>query len=81
MVIYNLPKDYFNKYVANVLSVTKDEVTDAAKKYIVPDKMEIVVVGDKGKIEAGIKELKLGDIKILSIEDVLGKVPSIMENN
>jgi hypothetical protein len=32
-------------------------------------------VGDRAKIEAGIRQLNLGTISLLSIEDVLGKKP------
>lgn len=77
LIQYNLPDSYFDNYVSNVLKVTSDEVTAAAKKYIVPSQMVVVVVGDKAKIEEGIKALNLGEIKNLSIEDVLGAVPKI----
>jgi hypothetical protein len=37
--------------------------------------MLVVVVGDRSKIEPGIRQLNLGEIKLLTIEDVLGKKP------
>lgn len=77
MIQYNLPENYFDNYVSSVLKVTNDEVTTAAKKYIVPEQMVVVVVGDKVKIEEGIKALNLGEIKNLSIVDVLGAVPVV----
>ncbi|MFA7418538.1 MAG: pitrilysin family protein [Melioribacteraceae bacterium] len=77
MIQYNLPENYFDNYVSSVLKVTNDEVTTAAKKYIVPDQMVVIVVGDRAKVEEGIKALNLGEIKNLSIEDVLGAVPMI----
>ncbi|MEW6194204.1 MAG: pitrilysin family protein [Bacteroidota bacterium] len=75
MIDYSLPGDYFNNYIGNVLNVTGDQVTEAAKKYIVPDKMAVVVVGDRSKIEDGIKKLNLGEIEYYTVEDVLGKKP------
>ena len=36
---------------------------ERAKKTLTPDKMVWVVVGDRAKIEAGIKELGWGDVK------------------
>lgn len=75
MIQYNLPANYFNNYVSSMLNVKADEANAVAKKYIVPDKMIVVVVGDKAKIEEGIKALNLGEIKNLTIDDVLGKVP------
>jgi zinc protease len=77
MVFYNLPSNYFSEFVSRILSVTENEVNEAAKKYILPDQMIIVVVGDKAKVEEGIKKLNLGELKNLSIEDVLGKVPQL----
>lgn len=77
MIEYNLPENYFSEYVGKLLSINGGEVNNAAKKYIVPDKMIVVVVGDKTKIEAGIKKLNLGEVKNLSIEDVLGKIPQL----
>ncbi|KAF0149944.1 MAG: M16B family peptidase [Ignavibacteria bacterium] len=75
MVQYNLPENYFGNYVQNILKVTNADVTSAANKYVVPEQMIVVVVGDKSKIEDGIKKLNLGEMKYLSIEEVLGSVP------
>ncbi|MEJ2615264.1 MAG: pitrilysin family protein [Ignavibacteriaceae bacterium] len=77
MMEYNLPSDYFDNYITQILNVKENEVNAAAEKYIVPDKMIVVVVGDKTKIEDSIKALNLGEIKNLSIEDVLGKIPAV----
>jgi zinc protease len=79
MVEYNLPENYFNEYISKMLAVTGNEVNAAAKKYIIPDQMIIVIVGDKSKIEEGIKALNLGEIINLTIDDVIGKVP-LLEN-
>jgi len=48
-----------------------------AKKYIQPENLIIVVVGDREKIEPGLGALNLGEIKHFSIEDVLGPVPDL----
>lgn len=77
MMEYNLPENFFNEYVTKMLNVSNAEVNLAAKKYIVPEQMIVVVVGDRAKIEEGIKQLNLGEIKHLTIEDVLGKIPII----
>ena len=77
VVLYNLPDDYFNTYTQKILAVTKDEVVRVAKKYVDPENIAIVVVGDRKKIEKGITELKLGPVENRTIEDVLGKPPVI----
>lgn len=77
LVTYNLPDDYFNKYVERVMKVTKDDVVSVAKKYIDPEKIAIVVVGDRKQVEKGIRDLKLGNLTNMTIEDVLGKPPKV----
>jgi predicted Zn-dependent peptidase len=74
---YNLPDNYFNTYVQNILSVKKQDALKVAKTHIDPNNIVVVVVGDRSKIEAGIKGLKIGEIKYLSIEDVLGPIPVV----
>ncbi len=77
MVLYQLPDNYFNTYVEKTLKVNKKNVEGVAKKYVAPENMLIVIVGDREKIEAGIAKNKLGKTTILSIEDVLGKKPQL----
>lgn len=77
MVLYQLPSDYFNTYIPNVLQVTGDDVVRAAQTHLDPGKMIITVVGDRKSIEKGIRALNLGPVEILSIEDVLGKAPKL----
>jgi zinc protease len=77
LVIYDLPDDYFNNYVSHILAVTKEDVQRVAKKYVDPEKMAIVIAGDRKQIEAGVKALNLGAIRDLTIDDVLGKAPTI----
>jgi predicted Zn-dependent peptidase len=75
LMLYNLPGDYFNTYIKNVLSVTKSDVQRVAKKYIDPKNIAIIIVGDKKTVEKGLNDLKLGTLKNMKIEDVLGKMP------
>lgn len=75
MITYNLSDDYFNTYVSNVLAVKKADVERVAREYVLPEKMAVIVVGDKAVIEKGIRSLKLGTVQVKSIEDILGKPP------
>ena len=75
MLYYNLPDSYFNNYIKNVLAVTKDDVRRVAKKYIDPDNIAVIVVGDQKTVQKGLEGLKLGTMKTMKIEDVLGKMP------
>ncbi len=77
MVDYELPESYFNEYIAKVLAVTKDDVRRVAKKYIDTDDLAIIIVGDKAKVEKGLKETKVGKIINMVPTDVLGPMPKL----
>jgi predicted Zn-dependent peptidase len=76
-IVYRLPDDYFAKYVQNIQAVTAAEVQRVAQKYVQPDKFAVVVVGDRSKIDAPIRALNLGPIKIVTIDEVFGPPPKI----
>lgn len=62
MLTYGYPSDYYSRYAQNVRALTEADLASAAKKYIHPDELLWIIVGDVKKIEAGIRELGLGDI-------------------
>jgi zinc protease len=76
IVIYGLPDDYYNNYIKNVLAVTKADVERVAKKYIVPEKMAVILVGDRKEIEAKVAAMKLGPLTNFTVDDVVGKAPA-----
>jgi zinc protease len=76
-VVFHLPDDYFSTYVANIEAVTAAEVQRVATKYIQPERVAVVVVGDRKVIEPGIQALNLGTIKPLAIDDVFGPAPAL----
>ncbi len=76
LFIYDLPDDTFNHYIDRILAVSADDVNRVARKYIDPDRMVIVVVGDKSQVEQRIAALNLGPVTVLTVDDVLGKAPS-----
>ena len=75
LVVYKLPDDYFEKYTQHVIAVTKDDVQRVAKKYLDPEKVAIVIVGDKQEIQKGVEDLKLGRTQVMTVDDVLGRAP------
>ncbi|MDP3740526.1 MAG: pitrilysin family protein [Hyphomonadaceae bacterium] len=65
METYNLPADYWDKYADTYRTVTQAEVQAIAKR-LIPDQNQVwVVVGDRAKIEKGIRELNIGDIVVV----------------
>ena len=73
MVIYNLPDRYFGEYVDNLQSVTAQAVQKVAATHIQPAKLAVVVVGDRKVIEAGIRALNLGPVRVISVDEAIGQ--------
>lgn len=48
--LYRLPEDYFDHYREKIAAVTKDDVASAAQKYIDPERVLIVIVGNAAQI-------------------------------
>jgi zinc protease len=64
---YGYPADYLETYEAALKKVTVADLTEAAKKYIHPDKLAILVVGNGSEIQPGLDALKLGPVKTIDI--------------
>ena len=77
LVVYDLPLDYYNTFTQRILAVTAADVQRVARQYVDPEHVIVVVVGDKAKIEAGVRALNLGPVRTLSIDEVLGPVPAV----
>ncbi|HZU09859.1 MAG TPA: pitrilysin family protein [Pseudacidobacterium sp.] len=60
---YDLPLDYYRTYPAKIEAVTSEQATAAALKYIHPENMVFVAVGDKAKIQPQIEKLNLGPME------------------
>ena len=74
-LVYALPDDYFAKYVQNIQAVTPADVQRVAQKYVQPDRVIVVVVGDLAAIEPGIRALNLGTVTVMTIDEVFGPRP------
>jgi zinc protease len=71
ILIYGQPDDYVQTMKARIESQTLAQVHAAAKTHLHPEALTWVIVGDLGKIEAGVRGLNLGEVKIL---DADGKI-------
>ena len=54
---YNLPANYVDQQNKILAKITKAEIDAVAKNMLHPDKMNILLVGDKIKILPGVKKL------------------------
>jgi zinc protease len=66
LVQFGLPDDYYDTMASKIRALKPADVASAAKTVVHPDNLIWVVVGDRAKIEAGVKELGLGEMKFLS---------------
>lgn len=56
MLQYNLPANYVDQQNKILQNITKPEIDALAKKYINPNKMNMVLVGDKARILPGLQK-------------------------
>jgi len=59
---FNLPEDYYNTYTQKAMALTPETANALAKRLIQPGHLVYVVVGDMSKVEAGIRQLNIGEI-------------------
>ena len=70
LLVYKLPDNTYSNFVDLVNKVTSADLQRLAAQYIQPDKMAVVVVGDRKVIEGDILKLNLGPINIIPIDDL-----------
>ena len=68
LVEYDLPEDYYQTYAGKVRALTLADIEKSAREVVQPNHLIWVVVGDRAKIEAGIRELGLGEVRVLNPE-------------
>jgi zinc protease len=68
IVAFGLDDRYFDTYAERVRAQTAGTVTAAARVAIQPDHLIWVIVGDRAKIEPGLRELNLGEIHIIDAD-------------
>jgi zinc protease len=65
---YNLPADYYEKYLEKLQNVTAEQVQAMAQKYIHPDRAHILVVGNKEDVAERLKQFsKDGKVNLYDI--------------
>ena len=70
-----LPDDYYQVFMRSVNDVTRDDVVRVAQKYIDPQHLAIVIVGDRSKIEAPLAATKVAPIVVLDVNGDPVKAP------
>ncbi len=62
--VYSLARDYFSTLPERLNAVTAEDAEAVAKKYLQPEQLILVCVGDRAKIEPELVKLDLGAIEI-----------------
>jgi len=73
LFVYDLGLDYYSKYIERVGAVEAAAVHAAAGKHLAPERMLVVAVGDRQKIEAELLKLSLGTAEFRDLEGVVVK--------
>ena len=76
---YGYPPDYLETYKAGIEKVTLADVTAAAKKYIHPDKLAVLVVGNGPEIKPGLDALDMGPAHPVDITIPMPQRPAAEE--
>lgn len=72
LFIHDLPLDYYARLPGQIAGVTAAQVQAAARKYLAPDKMMVVAVGDRKRILPQLQPLGLGAVEV---RDSDGQLP------
>jgi zinc protease len=78
---YGYPANYLETYKAALEKVTVADLNAAAQKYIHPDKLAVLVVGDGPQIKPGLDELNLGSVHAIDIAIPQPKQGTAAEKN
>ena len=62
---FGLPDDYYETFSGKVRALKTSDLNDAAKAIVHPENMIWLIIGDRAKIESGVRELNLGEIRFL----------------
>ncbi|WP_447753238.1 M16 family metallopeptidase [Sphingopyxis fribergensis] len=67
-ISYDLPDDYYATYPQAISAVTLDSANAAGAQILAGKPLTWMVVGDLSKIEAGVRALGLGEVRVIDAE-------------
>ncbi|MEJ7831074.1 MAG: pitrilysin family protein, partial [Segetibacter sp.] len=72
---YNLPATYYQDYLKNLDNVSPQSVHEMANKFVLPNQMHIVIVGNAKQIAPGLE--KYGEIKYFDVYGNEAAAPTV----
>lgn len=70
LVVHGLPDDYYDRYRGRVRAITIEDLLSAAQRYLHPDALQMVVVGDPAIVKGKLEAMNFGDT---TLYDTLGQ--------
>jgi zinc protease len=68
IVEFRLTPDYYTTYAGNIKALSVTNLNEAATRVVRPESLVWVIVGDREKIEKGIRELNLGEVRLIDTD-------------
>lgn len=68
LVQYGLPDDHWRTYAGKVRALTTEAVNAAARRVVDPACCVWIVVGDRAKIEQGVREAGIGEVIVIDAD-------------
>jgi zinc protease len=68
LVRYGLPDDYWRTYAGKIRALSLGDVQAAAQTIVQPARAIWIVVGDRAKIEAGVREAGIGEVIVIDAD-------------
>jgi zinc protease len=66
LVVFDLPEDFYDLYRQSIKAVSPADVLNAARAHILPEKLQIVVVGDPAVLKEPVEGLNFGTLSVRS---------------
>jgi zinc protease len=64
LYLFDLPLDYYETLPSRINGITSADVAAVAKKFLTPERMVVVAVGDRKSIQPQLEKLNLGTVAI-----------------
>lgn len=64
LVVHDLPEDYYDRYREHVARVTTEHILEAAKRYLHPDALQLVAVGDPAVVQSRLEAMDFGPVTL-----------------
>lgn len=66
LVVFDLPENFYDIYRQSIKAVSPTDVLNAARAHVLPEKLQIVVVGDPAVLREPVEKLNFGSVSVRS---------------